>query len=102
MSYDAEAEARRLNGCPRHAGCPAEQAPGCDALCRDARQRTEDALRAAYAAGERAGAERMRERAAAVLRDPEQRRTYVLWGPRAFLHIAGAIDALPLDGGDDA
>lgn len=38
MSYDdAEAEARRLNGCPRHARCPAEWATGCDALCRDAR-----------------------------------------------------------------
>lgn len=74
MSYDAEAEARRH---AQHVD-PAWLAP---------------ILRAAYAAGERAGAERMRERAARWFEQDD----HIV--ARA---IATQIRALPLDGGDDA
>jgi hypothetical protein len=83
--YDAEAEARAL---------------GDEMLTLDREEAESDAysaailtvLRAAY----EAGARDMRERAAAVLRDPMVRHSYVLLGPRVLMHAADMIEALPL------
>lgn len=80
MSYDAEAEARRH---AQHVD-PAWLAP---------------ILRAAYAAGERAGAERMRGRAARW-HDERERAADVLAVSALHFSAARAIRALPLDGGD--
>lgn len=58
--------------------------------------RFKEGLATAY----QSGAEAMRERAAAMLRSPKARESYVLLGPRALMALANQIAALPLD--DDA